>query len=152
MDEYVQPATSDTPAHIVYLLDVSGTMSHDLEGKPRVRWLEDALEYTLDYLIDIRSYDGNAYRPRYRIAIITYSNHMDDSLTKGGFLDVLEFWNEGLPEFRPGGETCTKGAFEYAYQMLEKLLEDPKVQTHINDKSVRKVIVVPKKLVNVVVA
>jgi uncharacterized protein YegL len=128
MDEYTQPATSDTPAHILYLLDVSGTMKNDLEGRPRIKWLEDALEYTLDYLIDQRSYDGEVYRPRYKIAIVTYSNRVDDSLTDGEFVDVKDFWNEGLPEFSPSGETFTKGAFEYAYRMLKKLLKDPTVQ------------------------
>jgi len=128
MDEYTQPATSDTPAHILYLLDVSGSMNDNLDGRPRIKWLEEALEYTLEYLIDERSYDGEVYRPRYRIAVVTYSNNINDSLTNGEFVDVKDFWNEGLPEFKPGGETNTTGAFEHAYQMVEKLLKDPKVQ------------------------
>lgn len=128
MEEYTRPATSDTPAHILYLLDVSGTMKNNLDGKPRIRWLEKALEYTLDFLIDERSYDGEIYRPRYRIAVITYSSDVDPSLTGGKFVDVKDFWNEGLPEFSPGGETFTKRAFERAFQILEKLLEDTLVQ------------------------
>ena len=128
MDEYTRFATSDTPAHILYLLDVSGTMNNELQGRPRVRWLEDALAYTLEFLIDERSYRGEVYRPRYRIAIISYSSEVDDSLTGGEFVDVKDFWNEGLPEFSPGGETFTKRAFERAYQMLERLLADPIVQ------------------------
>lgn len=128
MEEYTRAATSDTPAHILYLLDVSRTMKNDLDGRPRIRWLEEALEYTLDFLIDERSYRDEVYRSRYRVSVVTYSSDLDDSLTGGGFVDIKDFWNEGLPEFSPRGETFTKGALERAYQMLRELLQDPLVQ------------------------
>jgi len=127
-EEYSIPATSDSPSHIIYLLDASGTMGNDLDGRPRARWLEEALEYALDNMIDRSLKGADVYRPRYRIAVITYSNNVDDSLTGGKFVDVKEFWDAGMPELKPDGQTNTKAAFERAYQLLVDLLKEPEVQ------------------------
>lgn len=127
-EEYSIPATSDTPAHIIYLLDASGTMKENLDGRPRARWLEEALEYALDNMIDRSMKGTQVYRPRYRIAVITYSNDVDDSLTGGEFIDVKEFWDAGIPELQPNGQTNTNAAFEYAYQLLVELLKNSNVQ------------------------
>ncbi len=124
---YTKLATSDTPAHIVYVLDASGTMGNALEGRTRAEWLSEALTQALDNMID-RSYDDEIYRPRYRIAVITYANDVDATLTKNGFVDVKEFWDEGIPEFKPGGETNTAKALEKAYEILVTLLSDPKIK------------------------
>lgn len=127
MSDYTKLATSDTPAHIVYVLDASGTMGSALDGRTRAYWLSEALQHALDNMID-RSYDDEIYRPRYRIAVITYANEVDASLTKNGFIDVKKFWDDGIPEFKPGGETNTKKALEKAYEILINLLSDSKIK------------------------
>lgn len=125
--KYNTPVTTASPAYILYLLDVSGSMSSNLDGRPRIRWLEEALEYTFRPMIE-RSINGGVYRSYYKIAMITYSDNVDDSLTGGDFIDASEFWDAGLPEFRPSGSTNTKAAFERAYQMLSILLEKSNVR------------------------
>ena len=128
MDEYTKLATSDSPAHIIYVLDASGTMDAKLGGRSRAEWLSEALTHALDNMID-RSYDDEIYRPRYKIAVITYSTTVDASLTNNGFMDVKEFWDEGIPEFKPDGETNTAGALEKAYELLASLLNDSHVKS-----------------------
>jgi len=125
--QYNAPVTAVSPAYILYLLDVSGSMNSNLDGRPRIRWLEEALEYTFRRMIE-RSINGGVYRSYYKIAMITYSDNADDSLTGGDFIDAGEFWDAGLPEFRPSGQTNTKAAFEHAYQMLYSLLEKSDVR------------------------
>lgn len=120
-EEYIKAATPDTPAHFLYLLDCSGSMNKILEGKSRSKWVEEAFEYILDQMMS-RSKDS------YKIAVITYANTADASLTYGGFITVKKFWEEGIPIFKAGGETYTVGAFELAYKLLKTLLEEPYVR------------------------
>ena len=40
---YNIPATSKTPALIIYLLDVSGSMGDEIDGKPKIEIISDAL-------------------------------------------------------------------------------------------------------------
>ncbi len=129
MSDYTKLATSDTPAHIVYVLDASGTMGTRtvLDGRTRAEWLSDALENVLDGMIE-RSYTDEIYHPRYKIAVITYSNKVDATLTNNGFIDVKQFWDAGIPQFKPGGDTNTHEALKKAYEILENLLGDSNVK------------------------
>lgn len=124
-EAYMTPATSDKPAHIIFLLKSSGSMSNVVDGKQCIKWLEDALASVLDSMLD-RSM-GQVYRPRYKIAVLTYSNDVY-SLTNGDFVDVLEFWNAGLPTIAPNGANNIRAAFEQVYEIILKLLKDPRVQ------------------------
>lgn len=127
MSDYTKLATSDTPAHIVYVLDASGTMGNVLDGRTRADWLSEALEHALDNMIE-RSYTDEIYHSRYRIAVITYANEVDATLTNNGFIDVKAFWDSGIPQFKPGGETNTAKALGKAYEILENLLSDSDVK------------------------
>ncbi len=127
MSDYTKLATSDTPAHYIYVLDASGTMGNNLDGKKRAEWLSDALEHALDSMIE-RSYTDELYHPRYRISVITYANKVDATLTNNGFIDVKQFWDAGIPQFNPGGDTNTNEALKKAYEILENLLSDSHVR------------------------
>jgi len=125
--EYSIPATADSPAHIVYLLDSSGSMANTLNGTPRIDLLFEAFKEILDRMLDKSYKGGEVYRPRYKIAVITYSDETVDDLTEGGFVDLKAFWDAGLPRITPGGNTNTAGAFTRAYQILQVLQNDPEV-------------------------
>lgn len=126
-DEYSIPATYDSKAHIVYLLDSSGSMSSPINGIPKINLLFEAFKEILDRMIDRSIKGGELYRPRYRIAVITYSDEANDDLTSGTFVDVKDFWDAGLPRITPGGNTNTAGAFDKAYDLLAALRNDPEI-------------------------
>ncbi len=68
------PATAKTPALIIYLLDVSGSMDERLDGQPRIDHVNKALNGVLTQMV-FRSTKGVVVSPRYRIALIAYSDN-----------------------------------------------------------------------------
>src|SRR5574341_1536146 len=60
---YTIPATSKTPALIIYLLDVSGSMGEDLGGKPKIEVISDALHQVAVRMVQ-RSTKGTTGAPR----------------------------------------------------------------------------------------
>ena len=72
-------ATSKTPALIIYLLDVSASMSQPLGDRRRIDVVGDALQAALRTMV-FRSTKGSRLSPRYRIAMIAYSDHVYDLL------------------------------------------------------------------------
>ena len=76
---YTAVATSTTPVLIIYLLDISGSMSQPLGDKRRVDIVSDALqEIALEMVA--RSTKGEIVSPRYRLAIYAYESTVHDVL------------------------------------------------------------------------
>ncbi len=123
---YTTRVTYESPAHLLYLIDCSGSMSTILEGKPRHSWIEEGLEYVLNKILD-RSYANGVYYSKYKIAIIAYSSGISFP-TEAKFIDAKDLLEAGIPQFVPGGETGVALAFEEAYRLLNNLLQEPIVK------------------------
>jgi hypothetical protein len=112
---YTVPATSKTPALIIYLLDVSGSMGEDLGGKPKIEVVSDALHQVAVRMVQ-RSTKGTTVAPRYRIAMYAYSSQVTDLL--GGIKTVAELAQMGVPRLQPMDATDTAAAFREAKRLL----------------------------------
>ena len=108
-------ATSRTPAVIVYILDVSASMSQPLGNRRRIDVVTDALQAALQVMV-FRSTKGSLLAPRYRIAMLAYSDHVYDLLD--GFKTVDHVARLGAPELSPMRTTDTARAFEQAEKLL----------------------------------
>jgi hypothetical protein len=109
-------ATGTTPALIVYLLDVSVSMSQPLGGKRRIDVVMEALTAALRQMV-FRSTKGSRLSPRYRIAMFAYSDRVYDLLD--GVKTIDHVAHLGVPELSPMRTTETDKAFSQAEQLLE---------------------------------
>jgi hypothetical protein len=112
---YTVPATSKTPALIIYLLDVSGSMGEPLGGKTKIEVISDALHQVAVRMVQ-RSTKGTTVAPRYRIAMFAYSSQVTDLL--GGIKTVAELAQMGVPRLQPMDATDTAAAFREAERLL----------------------------------
>ncbi|MGE5458821.1 MAG: hypothetical protein ACM3NJ_00065 [Methanobacterium sp.] len=113
--QYLTMATQKTPALIIYLLDVSGSMGRDMGNKRRIEVVMDALTVALRQMV-FRSTKGGRMSPRYRIAMLAYSDHVYDLL--GGIKSIEEVAKLGVPELSPQRSTVTAKAFLEAEKIL----------------------------------
>lgn len=116
-------ATSENPALIIYLLDISSSMNKRLGSKRRIDAVMDALGAAFRQMI-FRSTKGRRLSPRYRIAIYAYNQSVYDVL--GGVKTIVDIAKLGVPQLTPSGVTDTAKGF----LMVEKLLsqELPKMK------------------------
>jgi hypothetical protein len=112
-------ATSKTPALIVYLLDVSGSMSEKLGSKRRIDVVMDALGAMLRQMV-FRSTKGSRVAPRYRVAMYAYSDHVYDLL--GGVKGVDQIAQLGVPELQTMRSTDTARGFAEVEKLLQREL------------------------------
>ena len=114
---YTIPATSDQPAFIVYLIDLSASMAQDCGGRRRIDVVASALERTRRKMI-ARSRRGDDVRPRYAVAMLGYNNSVVDLLGGIKTIDQLEMMQ--LPVLDPQGSTNTAAAFQAAWSMATR--------------------------------
>ncbi len=112
-------ATSKTPALIIYLLDVSGSMNEKLGAKRRIDVVMEALGAMLRRMVH-RSTKGTRVSPRYRIAMYAYSDHVYDLL--GGIRSIDQIAQLGVPELSTMRSTDTARAFAQAEKLLQQEL------------------------------
>jgi uncharacterized protein YegL len=122
---YTVLATAKTPALIIYLLDCSGSMSEKLDGQTKIEHLNDALYKVLVRMVQ-RSTKGETVSPRYRVAMISYSDQPRDIL--GGIKPIDEVVKKGRPKLSAGGVTDTAAAFSLARDLLKHEL--PQISAH----------------------
>jgi uncharacterized protein YegL len=122
---YTAVATSTTPVLIIYLLDISGSMSQALGDKRRVEIVSDALQEIATEMV-ARSTKGELVSPRYRLAVYAYESQVHDVL--GGIRTIDQFVRDGVPEFSPRGGTNTAAAFLAAENLLQQEL--PYMEAH----------------------
>lgn len=109
-------ATSQSPALIIYLLDVSGSMQYQLNGRPRIEVVMDSLSIVLQQMV-FRCTKGGKISPRYRIAMYAYSDKVYDIL--GGIKTIDQVANLGVPELSTMNSTNT----EHGFLQVERLLQ-----------------------------
>lgn len=112
-------ATGKTPALIIYLLDVSGSMSEKLGSKRRIDVVMDALGAMLRQMV-FRSTKGSRVSPRYRVAMFAYSDHVYDLLN--GVKGVDQVAQMGVPELSTMRSTDTARAFAQVEKLLQQEL------------------------------
>lgn len=115
---YSIQASQRTPALIIYLLDISASMNLLMEGRRRIDIVYEGLTAAIRQMV-FRSTKGTRLTPRYRIAILAYSDEVYDLL--GGVKGIDEIAAAGtLPELSPKRFSDTAKAFLQA----EKILQD----------------------------
>lgn len=122
---YENVATSKTPALIIYLIDISGSMKEELDGAPRIEHVNEAIKKVLERMIQ-RSTKGEVISPRYRLSIVTYSDEPEDLL--GKIAPINEIARRGYPQLKANNATDTAAAFLYARDLLRREL--PRLSGH----------------------
>jgi hypothetical protein len=114
---YLVPATSETPALIVYLLNVSQSMSKDADDRTRIEIANGVLERMLAKMVQ-RSTRGSVISPRYRIALFVYGSRVTDLL--GGIKTISDLSKKGAPQLKALSEDVanTSAAFAEAERLL----------------------------------
>ncbi|HID88953.1 MAG TPA: VWA domain-containing protein [Anaerolineales bacterium] len=120
---YEIEATSVTPALIIYLIDVSASMRTPMGNKRRIDVVAEALKAVFDQMV-FRSTKGGSVRPRYRVAMYTYSDKVYD--VYNGIKTIDEIVQMGLPELTTLRTTETAKAFRQAERLLKREL--PKME------------------------
>lgn len=116
---YEIAATHMTPALIVYVLDVSGSMAEPMQGSTRIDMVNRSLEKVLVRMIR-RSTKGELISPRYRIGMIAYSTTPTDLLS--GIETIDQVAQRGTPQLTPSRRTDTARAFALAGEMIAREL------------------------------
>jgi hypothetical protein len=112
---YETMATTTNPALVVYVLDVSASMNQKLGAKRRIDVVVEALRAALTTMVH-RSTKGLSIRPRYRLAMFAYSDHVYDLLD--GIKTIVEVAAMGTPELSAMRTTDTARAFAQVEQLL----------------------------------
>ena len=116
---YEKTATGDTPAFVIYLIDLSGSMSELCGGKPRIDVVAAALERTKRVMLR-RSRRGEEVRPRYAISMLGYSASVTDLL--GGVKMIDELETLALPRLDLQGATNTRAGFEAVLSAMNQYI------------------------------
>lgn len=113
---HTMQATQSHPALIIYLLDVSGSMTLMNGEKQRLDVVTDSLYIALKQMV-FRSTKGSRISSRYRIAVFAYSDDVHDVL--GGIKSIDELMHTGmLPSLQTQRFTDTAKAFHHAENLL----------------------------------
>lgn len=116
---YTVLATSQTPALILYLLDVSASMDRPMAGRTRLEVALAALREALSAML-FRSTKGSQVSPRYLVGIYAYSTDVFDVL--GGILPIdkaAPLLDQRLKQIRTQQGTETARAFYHAARALQ---------------------------------
>ncbi|AWB44416.1 hypothetical protein DCC85_09370 [Paenibacillus sp. CAA11] len=113
---YTVQASQRTPALIIYLIDVSASMNLLMDGRRRIDIVYEGLTQAIRQMV-FRSTKGTRLTPRYRVAILAYSDEVYDLL--GGVKGIDEIAAFGtLPELSPRRFSDMAKAFKQAEKIL----------------------------------
>jgi hypothetical protein len=118
---YGIPATTNSPALIIFLLNVSVSMREELDGLPKIERVNQALEKVLRRMVQ-RSTKGEVISPRFRLAMIAYSDQPMDILD--GIRTIDEVVQKGKPSLSADAKSDTAAAFMVARDLLREHLPD----------------------------
>ncbi len=118
---YTQPATSLTPALVIYLIDASHSMNDLCGATTKMGLVNKALKEAIKDMVRRSIRDGIVQR-RYKVAIFAYSTAVVDVL--GGIRDLPDLVKYGVPIISAGGETDTAVGFAAVEALLQKHLAE----------------------------
>lgn len=119
---YQAMATSMTPALIIYLIDVSGSMDLTMPTKDgpqrKIDILPKVIRKAAKKMVQ-RSTKGEIISPRYRVAMFAYSNTVTDLYPGVKTIDAVA--QVGVPKnFTPQNATDTYSGFLKVKELLQK--------------------------------
>jgi hypothetical protein len=114
-DHYKEVATGQKPALLIYIIDISGSMSEAFEDSTKIDYVNRALQSLLKRMVR-RSTRGEIISARYRLAMAAYSDTVVDML--GGVQDITQVAARGNPVLSPTNTTETASAFSWARDIL----------------------------------
>lgn len=117
---YTVLATSQTPALLIFLLDVSYSMGTPLGERSRIDVVVEALRIAIDTMLFRSTKGQKTVSPRYRVAVLAYSEDVQDLL--GGVKTIDQVAWIPTPSLSPQTTTRTAKAFLAAEQILAKEL------------------------------
>jgi len=118
---YTQPATTVTPALVIYLIDSSDSMNEPCGETTKIALVNKALRSVLKDMVRRSIRDGHP-QSRYKIALFAYNSRVIDVLN--GICDLPDLINLGVPEIIASGRTDTAGAYLAAEKLLRENLHD----------------------------
>jgi hypothetical protein len=113
---YTRPATSLSPALIIYLIDASRSMSDPCGQTTKIDVVNKALRDAMKDMVRRSMRDSNV-QPRYHIAIFAYSTTVIDVLD--GIRPLPELVQVGPPVLSAGGSTDTAAGFAAVARLLD---------------------------------
>ena len=116
MELYTQPATTLTPALVIYLIDTSDSMNQLCGATTKIDLVNAALRESIRHMIRRSMRDGIP-QPQYQVAILSYNTRVSDVLD--GICSLPDLVQAGVPSLSAQGETDTLAGFA----AVEKLLQ-----------------------------
>lgn len=114
---YTQPATTLTPALVIYLIDTSDSMNEWCGEMTKIDLVNTALRESLRHMIRRSMCDGIP-RPQYLVAILSYNTRIVNVL--GGIRSLPELVEAGVPKLVAQGETDMAGGFVAVEKLLQQ--------------------------------
>jgi uncharacterized protein YegL len=118
---YTQPATTLTPALVIYLIDASQSMNDRCGSTTKIDVVNTALKNAIKDMVRRSMRDGVVQR-RYKLAIFAYSTQVIDVLD--GICDLPDLVRAGVPILSAGGKTDTAAGFAAVEQLLQAHLSE----------------------------
>ena len=116
MDLYTQPATTSTPALIIYLVDTSDSMNKRYGSGTKIELVNIALRDSIRRLMSRSMRDG-VPQPQYLVALLSYNTVVTDELN--GICSLPTFGQTGVPPLIARGETDTVAGFAAVEELLQ---------------------------------
>lgn len=130
-EHYTAFATSKSPALIMFLVDISGSMAKSLPGgKLRIEAANEAINTAVNELYS-RSAKGRIVRPRYHISFFGYSGDFYNIPGKKLWYPIDEFGNIEMPILKPQGKTNMEKAFLTVKDILLSYKEASQTQPEV---------------------
>jgi len=117
---YTQPATTLTPALVIYLIDTSDSMNQLCGKTTKIDLVNTALRESLRHMIRRSMRDGIP-QPQYLVAILSYNTRVVDLLC--GIRDLPDLVQAGVPKLVAQGETDMAAGFAAVEKLLQKYQE-----------------------------
>lgn len=113
---YTQPATSLTPALIIYLIDASNSMNDPCGNTTKIDVVNKALGDAMKDMVR-RSMRDYIVQPRYKVAIFAYSTEILN--VSNGIRTITELVPQGPPTIIANGKTNTEDGFIAVEELLQ---------------------------------
>jgi von Willebrand factor type A domain len=118
---YIQPATSLTPALVIYLVDASPSMNEPCSATTKIDMVNKALRAAIKDMVRRSMHNGIVDR-RYKIAIFAYRTRAEDIL--GGIRELPDIIKDGVPVISADSNPDGKTDMIAGFTAVEKLLQD----------------------------